>query len=75
MGYFGRDAYRIYNPETHWIYRSWDVFFEEGVRNKTLPPMPDEDRNPSADHIILDNPPTEDSGHNRGLAPTHEQII
>ena len=37
--------------------------------------MPDEDGNPSADHIILDNPLTEDSRHNRGLAPTHEQLI
>ena len=37
--------------------------------------MPDEDGNPSANHIILDNPPTEDSAHNRGLAPMHKQII
>ena len=37
IGYFGRDAYQIFDPETQKIFHSCDVIFEEGLGHKTLP--------------------------------------
>ena len=37
IGYFGHDAYQIFDPKTWKIFHSHDVIFEEGVGHKTLP--------------------------------------
>ena len=37
IGYFGRDAYHLYNPTMRQIFHSRDVLFEEGLSHKTLP--------------------------------------
>ena len=77
IGYFRWDTYRIYDPETCRIYCSHDVIFEEGIGNKTLPPLPSEGGNALVDHVVLDDPvmpndsPSEDNHpHNKGLTPT-----
>ena len=41
IGYFGQDAYQIFDPTSRKIFRSWDVVFEEGIGHKTLPPLMD----------------------------------
>jgi len=37
ISYFEHDSYRLYDPASHKIFRSWDVIFEEGTGHKTLP--------------------------------------
>ena len=79
IGYFGWDAYKIYNPVSHQIYCSHDVIFEEGVGNKTLPiprfPSKEESGTNTIDHVTLDNPDTEeDNGQYKGLALTHKHV-
>jgi hypothetical protein len=37
IGYFGRDAYWLYEPEKQTFFQSRDVMFEEGLTNKTIP--------------------------------------
>ena len=35
--YFGRDAYRLYDPMTQQVFHSRDILFEEGLSHKMLP--------------------------------------
>ena len=41
IGYFGCDAYRVFDPVCQKIFCSHDVVFEEGIGHKTLPLMLD----------------------------------
>ena len=53
IGYFGCDAYRLYNPTTRHIFHSRDVLFEEGLSHKMLPAPSKEEI-----HEILPEEPT-----------------
>src|SRR5882757_2765663 len=72
IGYFGRDAYRLFDKSTGKTYRSRDVVFEEGVGHRTLsaPPVLNEGE---IDHVVLR---PDDSNHpirtipDNGLVPT-----
>ena len=48
VGYFGRNAYRLYNPATWQILRSRDVLFEEGSNHKTMPNQPTDEETDEA---------------------------
>ena len=63
IGYFGRDAYRIFDPESRKIFHSRDVVFEEGTGHKTL--LSTGSSSGGTDHVItldepLNAPPTSD---------------
>ena len=75
IGYFGRDAYRIYDPDSRKIIRSQDVIFEEGTGHKMLP-LPEQLSGGSDQDIAgkpLSIPPATDAQTN--LAPDHDTVL
>ena len=70
IGYFGHDAYCLFNKATGKTFCSRDVIFEEGVSHRTLSALPVLNKG-EIDHVILqpiDNSlPTLDPS----LVPTH----
>ena len=67
IGYFGRDAYRLFDKSTGKTYRSRDVIFEEGVGHRTLD-APVSNEGEIDDHIIL-QPTDKQPVPNNGLVP------
>ena len=55
IGYFGWDAYWIFDPISQKIFCSWDIVFKEGIRHKTLPPLTDLSSG-GIDQVTLINP-------------------
>ena len=75
IGYFGWDAYRIYDPKNHQIYHSCDIIFEEGANNKTLPAPSNEGEN-AVVSTIPDRPlPKANNEQNKGLALTDKLAV
>jgi hypothetical protein len=66
IGYFGRDAYRLFDKSTGKMYRSRDVIFEEGIGNRTLGTQPVSNEG-EIDRVILQ--PTNNTQPNPGLVP------
>ena len=75
IGYFGRDAYRLLDRSTGWIYRSRDVIFEEGLGHCTLPPVPgsaNEGEDEMPDLVVLEPEDDEDAPATR-LVPAQTE--
>ena len=73
IGYFGRDAYRLFDKSTGKMYRSRDVIFEEGIGNRTLSAQPVSNEG-EIDHVILQPADNSQPILNPGLVPIHIAI-
>ena len=69
IGYFGHDAYWLFDKSTGKTYRSQDVIFEEGIGHCTLSAPPVSNKG-ETDHVVLQ--PSNDTQpiSNTGLVPT-----
>ena len=70
IGYYGRDAYKLYDRASGKVYKSRDVIFEEGTGHRTVPltsiTNDDEDY-----HVFPGNTNSENTTTDSGIVPGH----
>ena len=80
IGYFGHDAYRIFNPDSQRIFCSCDVVFEKGIGYKMLPLSSGLTGGGDVDEVAAAQPtsgPGTDTGtiiHTRAVEPNTQVI-
>jgi hypothetical protein len=72
IGYFGYDAYCLFDKSTGKTYCSQDVIFEEGIGHRTLDVQPVSNEG-DIDHVVLQPTNETQPNPNAGLIPAHTQ--